>query len=240
MNQVIVIPARMGGTRLPGKPLIKIKGKEIIQRTWEQCVNVVDKEQIFIATEDSIIKDFCDNRNMQCILTEKAATAIDRIKLFSDQVEASGYINVQGDEPLANPQDIREILRYNMLYPNRIVFGKTDCSETEFRDYSKAKVVCDASGRLIYDSRSGIPACSGNKFKSAQRAIWIYAFNKASLDSYYSHGLGKIEGVEDTEIIRFLEIGLPVYCHELIGNSWAVDEPKDIDIVANMIEDLHG
>ena len=232
MKQVIVIPARMGGSRLPGKPLIKIKGIPMIERVWNQCRMIKSNEEIFVATEDKEINNFCDLKGIQSINTGSAPTAIDRVKLFSDQVQADSYINVQGDEPIVNPKDIEKIIQYNKLNPDRVVFGKTEANEKEFNDYSKAKVVCNKDNRLLYCSRAGIPLNNKGKFVSASRAIWIYGFNKEALDKYYmAYGNSIIEDIEDTEILRFLEIDIPVYCIDLIGDSWAVDEPKDLSEV---------
>ena len=238
MRQVIVIPARMKGTRLPGKPLIEILNKTMIWRVWNQCRKIHPPDDIYVATEDRVIKDHCDENNINCIITGKAKTAIDRIKLFSDIIKADSYINVQGDEPLVNPKDILSILQYNFKYPNRVVFGKTLANEEEFNDLSKAKVVCDLNGRLLYSSRAGIPINIKGDFVSAERAIWIYAFTKSSLNDYNKHmAQATLEKIEDNEIIRFLEIGIPVYCIDVIGNSWAIDEEKDIKIVESIILD---
>lgn len=224
----------MGGTRLPGKPLIKILGKPIIQHVWERCVQAHPSELIFIITEDDVIKTFCDQNKIQCLLTKKAETAIDRVKLASDIIDADVYINVQGDEPIVNINDIKTILSYTKLHPKRVVFGKTKATEEEFFDHSKAKVVCDESGRLIYSSRAGIPLSNKGKYVRAERAIWIYGFNKPALDKYHHNsGKTKLDMIEDNEIIRFLEIGTPVYCVDLIGDSWAVDEFKDLEVVKN-------
>ena len=152
MNQIIVIPARLKGTRLPGKPLMEILGKSIIWRVWYQCKKVHPEEKIFIATEDTEIEDHCKQYGINCIVTGMANTAIDRIKLFSDFVHADAYINVQGDEPIVNTQDILTVLKYNKVFPSRVVFGKTTANKTEFYDVSKAKVVCDLNGRLLYSS----------------------------------------------------------------------------------------
>ena len=154
MNQVIVIPARMHGTRLPGKPLIKILYKSIIWRVWNQCKKVHPNNNIFVATEDAEIKKHCDEHKINCVITGKANTAIDRIKLFSDIIKADSYINVQGDEPLINPKDILSVLDYNRRFPERVVFGKTIANIDEFNDISKAKVVCDINGKLLYSSRA--------------------------------------------------------------------------------------
>jgi 3-deoxy-manno-octulosonate cytidylyltransferase (CMP-KDO synthetase) len=236
MKQVIVIPARMSGTRLSGKPLIMIKGAPMIWHVWSKCRKIHDPSLIYIATEDVEIEEYCSKMHINCVNTGPADTAIDRIKLFSDLIAADAYINVQGDEPIVNTKDIKTILSYNKSYPDRIVFGKTLCSESEFYDYSKAKVVCSKSGRLMYSSRAGIPITNKGKFLSAERAIWIYAFNKKSLDSYFNCNYSEIEKIEDNEIIRFLELDIPVFCVDVIGDSWAVDEIKDVEIVEGLLD----
>lgn len=236
MKQVIIIPARMKGTRLPGKPLVLINGIPLIKHVWNRCIKVHEAVNIFVATEDDEIVDYCKNNSIQCIKTDKAETAIDRIKLVSDIISADSYINVQGDEPIVNTKDISSILSYNIKYPDRVVFGKTKATEIEFNDYSKAKVVCDKYGKLLYSSRAGIPISNKGKFVGAERAIWIYAFNKKALDAYFINaGETVLDIAEDNEIIRFLEIGIPVYCTDLIGDSWAVDEHKDLEIVSKRL-----
>ena len=236
MKQLIIIPARMKGTRLPGKPLVLINGIPLIKHVWNRCIKVHDADNIFVATEDDEIVDYCNNNSIQCIKTGKAETAIDRIKLVSDIISADSYINVQGDEPIVNTTDITSILSYNKKYPDRVVFGKTKATEIEFNDFSKAKVVCDKYGKLLYSSRAGIPISNKGKFVGAERAIWIYAFNKEALDAYFNNaGETVLDIAEDNEIIRFLEIGIPVFCTDLIGDSWAVDEYKDLEIVSKRL-----
>ena len=232
MKQIIVIPARMKGTRLPGKPLIKILGKTVIQHVWERCTEVMEKKNIFVATEDEIIVKHCNENKINCVLTKPAETAIDRIKFFSDEIKADSYLNVQGDEPIVNTKDITTLINYNKKYPARVVFGKAKANLDEFNDYSKAKVVCDLEGKLLYSSRAGIPLNNKGKFVSAERAIWLYAFNKNALDKYNSYSSKThLDMLEDNEIIRFLEINIPVYCVDMIGDSWAIDEKKDLKIV---------
>jgi len=236
MKQIIVIPARMKGTRLPGKPLMKILDKTIIWHVWDRCQQVHPSEKIFVATEDIEIKNYCEESGINCVVTGLANTAIDRVKLFSDTIVADSYINVQGDEPLINQNDILSILKYNREYPDRVVFGKSPANEQEFNDISKAKVVCDLNGKLLYSSRAGIPINNHGKFIKAERAIWIYGFSKKALDSFFKYkSQTPLEKIEDNEIIRFLEIGVPVYCIDVIGDSWAVDIPEDIEIVKTKI-----
>jgi len=236
-DSVLVIPARMSGTRLPGKPLIPIMGKPMIQHVVERCSEVVAKEQIFVVTEDFEIVNFVSALGFNVIKTEYAETAIDRIYLFSQIVDAQSYITVLGDEPLISPGDIETIIKAAYENRERVIIGKAKATLDEFNDTSKAKVVCALDGRLLYSSRAGIPVDKVGKYSSAYRAIWIYSIPKESLARYHkSSGRVLLEPLEGNEIIRFLEIGEPVYCIDVIGNSWAVDEPKDLEIVENVLK----
>jgi 3-deoxy-manno-octulosonate cytidylyltransferase (CMP-KDO synthetase) len=229
---VVVIPARMSGQRLPGKPMIDILGKPMIQHVYERCSSVVPADCVFVATEDDVIVDFCRNHEMNVVKTDSAPTAIDRIFLFSKQVVAKNYLTVLGDEPIINVKDISRVLEYAHDHPDRVVFGKCPATAEEFVDVSKAKVVCDIEGKLLYSSRAGIPVDKQGQFVRAERAIWIYSFPRSSLARYFNgRDSGKLEALESNEILRFLEIGEPVYCVDLIGDSWAVDESKDLEIV---------
>jgi 3-deoxy-manno-octulosonate cytidylyltransferase (CMP-KDO synthetase) len=234
---VIVIPARMKGTRLPGKPLIEIMGKTILQRVYDRCLEVLESENIYVATEDLEIEVYCNSNKIKVINTGYAESALDRIKLFSDIVSAKFYINVQGDEPLVNPNDIKKIIKETKKNINGVIIGKTKCNEKEFRDFSKAKVVCNKFGRLLYSSRAGIPLTPKGNYQNAERAIWVYGLQKEYLDDYYNgKDLCVLDKIEDNEILRFLELNINVFCIDLIGNSWAVDEPKDLNIIENLIK----
>ena len=238
-DQLIVVPARMSGTRLPGKPLINICGVPMIHHVWNRCIQVFDRNNVTIATEDQVIQDYCENTGLNCILTGKAESAIDRIKQVSEIVPARTYLNVQGDEPLVNLDDMITISKSALDNPDRIIFGKAQATEEEFYDYSKAKVVCDPRGKLLYSSRAGIPINNKGKYVGAERAIWIYAFPKRALDMYVDAvDYTRLDTIEDNEIIRFLEIGLDVYCVDLVGDSWAVDEPKDVEVVEARLKDI--
>lgn len=232
MRQIIVIPARMASSRLPGKAMIDILGKPVIRHVWERCAQVHPEKDIFVATEDQFIAEYCTENGMNCVNTGPAECATTRIKLFSDQVPAEAYLNIQGDEPLVNTRDVRRLLEYNRDNPARIVFGKTGCNEADFRDPSKAKVVCAPDGRLLFTSRAGIPLDIRGNFASAERAIWLFAFYRDALERYVEQRTySKIDRIEQLDIIRFLELDIPVYCIDMIGDSWAVDEPKDVKIV---------
>ena len=104
---ILVIPARYNSTRLPGKPLIDIAGKIMIQRVYEQCLKAVESSKIFIATDDNRIREKCEEFGAQVVMTSaNCLTGTDRVAEISSIISAKYYINIQGDEPLFNPSDI--------------------------------------------------------------------------------------------------------------------------------------
>ena len=134
---------------------------------------------------------------------------------------------------------MKKVIEYSKKHPDRVVIGKTKASESEFYDISKAKVVWDNEGKLLYSSRAGIPIDNSGKYQGAERAIWIYAFPVKSLIKYFiASETTKLDVIEDNEILRFLEIGVPVYCINVIGDSWAVDELKDLKVVEEKLSKL--
>ena len=225
----------MQSTRLPGKPLIKINGVTILERVHKKCEKVLDKKRIFIATESQEIVDFCKKKNLNCINTGKANTALDRIGKFSYHVDSDIYINVQGDEPVINIKDIKKIIKCSSYYKNSVLFGKAACDKKTFYDYSKAKVVVDSNNRVLYTSRAGIPLNIKGKFVKAFKAVWIYSLPKKIIRKYLSNAQGKLEFLEQNEVVRFLEMGINTYAIDLSGNSWAVDEKKDLSVIKKII-----
>jgi CMP-2-keto-3-deoxyoctulosonic acid synthetase len=236
---LIVIPARMSSSRLPGKPLIKIAGVPMIHHVWNRALQVTSSDNIVVATEDNEIIDYCITNDINCILTDKAASEVDRVKLVSDKIAAKIYICACGDEPLINVEDIKTIIAKSDSSKNQFIIGRKSIDENQFNDPSKAKIVFDEQNRVLYASRAGIPVDYKGQFQKAHKAIWIHSYTKNVLDSYFSQGLCSAESLDGLSIHRFLKIGIPVYCIDLIGDSWAVDEPKDIKIVEDRLRNLH-
>jgi len=234
-KKIIVIPARMNSTRLPGKPLIKIGEKTILERVYLKCLKVMDKNNVYVATESKEIVHFCKLKKIKCINTGKAKTALDRIGKFSDFVDADIYINVQGDEPIINLKDIRKIVNLKSFYKDKVVFGKAKCNLKTFNDHSKAKVVVGKKNKVLYSGRGQIPMTISGKFFEAYKAVWIYSLPKKLIRKYLQNGQSKLEKIEGNEILRFLEIGIDTYAINLIGDNWAVDEKKDLAVVKKIL-----
>jgi len=236
---LVVIPARMGSARLPGKPLIDIAGLPMLHHVWNRAVSVFNSDDIVIATEDKEIEDYCLSNNLNCMLTNRTFTGEEKVKLVSDKILAKTYICVLGDEPLINTNDLHTIKEAATLHPDIVLMGRKMIDESDFHDYSKAKIVFDLNDRLLYASRAGFPLTTEGKFDKAHKAIWLHSFSKDTLDVYFDSPPTPLEKVESLSIIRFLELGIEVKCIDLIGDSWAVDEPKDIKIVEDRLRNLH-
>src|SRR4051794_23575628 len=156
MQYVIVIPARHASSRLPGKPLIDLDGTPMIVRTYRQCVQAAPAEQVFVATDSEEIRRTCEQAGIRTIMTSsRCMTGTDRVAEVAEQIEADTYINVQGDEPLFNPADLRLLIKASLASNNSVINGYCAISdERDFRNSSIPKVVFRPDGRLLYMSRA--------------------------------------------------------------------------------------
>ena len=159
MKTVIIIPARFKSSRFPGKPLTPILGKPMILWVAEICAKVLPVEFVYIATDDSRIKEIVENAGFNVVMTsEKALTGTDRIADAANQIDADIYINVQGDEPLLNPNDILSIINIKKKYPNEVINGYCRISDNEDpTSLNIPKVVFNENSQMIYMSRQLIP-----------------------------------------------------------------------------------
>jgi 3-deoxy-manno-octulosonate cytidylyltransferase (CMP-KDO synthetase) len=237
---VVVIPARMASSRLPNKPLIKILGKSLIERTWNQVIKAVDKSKVFVLTDDIEILNHCNNLNINVVITsDRCLTGTDRIAEFALNFQAKYYINVQGDEPLVNPEDILKVIDCIKNEENLIINGYAKISNSE--DYFSPnipKVVFREDNRLLYMSRSPIPGNKKKTFSESFRQICIYGFPyKALIDFSSKSSKAFFEDIEDIEILRFLELGYDVKMVELSADSISVDVKEDIEKVIDRLNE---
>ena len=239
MKSIIVIPARYQSTRFPGKPLIDIAGKSMIERVYEQCAKAFPIENIYVATDDERIIEHCRLKGIQSILTsDQCFTGTDRIAEFAEKIDADYYINVQGDEPVFNPDDITELLGQLEKHNNEVINGYCEIdNEDDYHSLSVPKVVFRPDGRLLYMSRSAIPGNKKGSFNLAFRQVCIYAFPKQSLIAFRELGSKtKFENEEDIEILRFLELGFDVKMVKMSNDSIPIDNPEDLQKVLNRLQ----
>ena len=241
MNKIaIIIPARFESSRFPGKPLAKILGKEMIIRVAKICQRAVGKKNVFIATDNLKIKKVCSNFNLNVIMTSSnCANGTDRIFLASKEIKSKIIINVQGDEPMIKINDILKVIKFKKKYPDCVVCGFSSISHKEAKNVNVPKVVINKNNKLIYMSRSLIPGAKKNSIKrNFFKQVCIYAFNKKELKKFYNFKkkFSKNETAEDIEILRFLELDIPIKMVKVSGSSIAVDIKSDIKKVEKKLK----
>jgi len=239
LEVVIIIPARYQSSRLPGKPLIDICGKSMIRRTYERCSLALNSEKVYVATDDDRIYRHCSKYNMNVIMTSSTCkTGTDRVYEATKKIDADIYINVQGDEPIINPEDIKLIISASKRNPNFIIGGMCSIQKSDFNNPTIPKVVTRSDGRLLYASRAGIPCTKELSFVGANKQVCIYAFSKYSLSEFASvEKKTHLEEIEDIEILRFLELGRDVQMIKVSNTSMAVDVFEDVEKVRGLIDD---
>jgi 3-deoxy-manno-octulosonate cytidylyltransferase (CMP-KDO synthetase) len=233
MKSVIMIPARFKSSRFPGKPLVSLLGKPMILWVAELCSKALEREDVYVATDDRRIHDVVTAAGFKAVMTgDDAPTGTDRLAEAATKIDADIYINVQGDEPLLDPEDIRKVIGYKEQYPEEIINGYCALGPLEDpNDVNIPKVVFSESGRLLYMSRRAVPGykADGNRPTEYYKQVCIYAFSKKELMMFRSFNRkSAIEKHEDIEILRFLEWNQPIRMVRTKGASYAVDVPEDV------------
>ena len=238
MNYIVVIPARYKSSRLPGKPLIKLRGTPMIIRTYRQCLKAVSSNNIYVATDSNLIKKTCDREGIQVVMTSpNCLTGTDRVAEVAKKIKAKYYINVQGDEPLFNPNDLKKLLKFTKRKTNDVLLGY--CKLTNLKQFlskNVPKLVFDKNKYLIYSSRSPIP--NQNKVNMSQtfKGVWAYLFPREKL-LRFGHEKKKtfLEQIEDIEILRWIELGIKVKLVKMSEHSHPVDTMSDIKKVVKKL-----
>ena len=238
INYLIVIPARYQSSRFPGKPLADIHGKSMIRRVWEKCVEAASADNVLVATDDNRIMEHCKDHEMQVDLTSnECLTGTDRLYEVAQKRKADVYINVQGDEPLISPIDIKTVLQAAQNEPD--ITLNAMCSiknEDDFRNPNVPKVITRKDGRLLYMSRAPVPTNKQLGFEKAMKQVCIYAYPRDALITFGSlKEKTPLESIEDLEILRLLELGYEVKMIEVSDYSVAVDTQQDLDRVRSLI-----
>ena len=238
-NFIVVIPARFGSKRLPGKPLKKILGIPMVIRTSMQCLKVVKRSQLIVATDDRRIQKCCKKYSINSILTSKnCKTGTDRVAEVAKKIKVKNYINVQGDEPIFNPIDLKNMIKQAKKNRNKILLGYTKIeNKINIGNKNIPKVVFDKNENLLYASRNPIPFVNLNKSCKSWRQVLVYSFPRVEVLKFYNMRKKTfLEEKEDIEILRFLEIGSKVKLVKMTNKSHPVDTMKDFHQVEKFLK----
>lgn len=252
MAYTVVIPARYGSTRLPGKPLLEIQGKTMVQRVWEQA-GLSNAERVVIATDDRRIFEAAQAFGAQvCMTSVEHASGTDRLQEVSAELDLAGddiVVNVQGDEPLIPPQVIDQVAANLSDHPHAGI--ATLCEDIDSVDDlinpNVVKVVSDAQGMALYFSRAPIP-WPRDAFMHARdvmpsvgswyRHIGLYAYRVGFLHQFVSWSPAPEEQLESLEQLRALHHGVGIHVDRAAHTVPAgVDTHDDLLLVRALLKE---
>jgi len=238
MSVVAIIPARYASTRFPGKPLVDIAGKPMIQRVYERTLQAATVQRVIIATDDQRIFDAVTAFGGEAQMTrDDHPSGTDRLAEVAARIDAELVVNVQGDEPLIDPQMIDAAVAPLVADPS-IVMGTLSTALTdpaEFASPNVVKVVTDRAGFALYFSRSSIPCgrdlAAGSIPPGAAKHVGLYVYRRDFLLAYPTLPETPLEQLEKLEQLRALEHGHRIRVVTTDKTSIGVDVPEDVDKV---------
>lgn len=233
-----VIPARWGSTRFPGKILAPLCGKPLVQWVWERASASTQLSHLLVATDDPRIADVVRGFGGQAVMTQPDhPSGTDRVAEAITELDVDAAINIQGDEPLIDPTLIDALARdicadadWDMATAAEAIIDPALVAQP-----SVVKVVCDASGRALYFSRSPIPHVREPQDEVPTTArhlrhIGIYAYRRTFLNQLVQTPPSPLEQAEKLEQLRALHIGGRIKVVVTSCPALGVDEPADVPL----------
>lgn len=234
----IVIPARYGSTRLPGKPLADIAGKPMVQHVYERACQVAGVQTVLVATDDERVMQTVQAFGGRCVMTSPDhPSGTDRLVEVMVQVPADIYVNLQGDEPLVRPQDVQRLVD-GMLADASVAVG-TLChaiDAQEARNPNAVKVVLADNGDALYFSRSLIPYPRDTEEASYFKHVGVYAYRHEVLAQYADLPQPMMEKAEKLEQLRLMAAGLRIRVFAVEPTGPGVDTPECLERVRALMQ----
>jgi len=223
MKSLIVIPARYNSTRLPGKPLLDIGGKSMIQRVWEACV-LSNADEVIIATDNREIFDNVSEYAKVVMTSNRCESGTERvIEAALMFPEYDTIINVQGDEPFVDPEDIDIVINQVQTIPSKISTLITNLEQHEAQDRNCVKCVCDYKTVCMF-TRS--PLYFSNK--TVYKHIGIYGFSRKNLETISTLSTKTLNEESDKlEQLRWMDNGLGIIASYTRNKSIGIDTLDD-------------
>ncbi len=247
MDFFIIIPARYGSKRLPGKPLLDICGKPMVLRVVERASLIPDIKGLFVATDDEKIKEVVEDAGFNAIMTSREhPSGTDRIYEAAKKVGLSKedvVINCQGDQPLL---DILSVQKMVSLFKREKDFLMTTVATPinfiEAQDPNRVKVVLDKDSRALYFSRSPIPYDRDRVFDPKERCylrhLGLYCYTMELLERFVSWPVGSLEQTERLEQLRVLENGYKIGVAIIKNAPIDVDTIEDLEAVRSIFKNM--
>ncbi|NQV57198.1 MAG: 3-deoxy-manno-octulosonate cytidylyltransferase [Rhodospirillales bacterium] len=239
MSTLAIIPARMASTRFPGKPLADIAGRPMIAWVWDRAVAAKTVDHVVIATEDDVIAEYCAANGMEAVMTSSDhLTGTDRGAEVARRIDADIYVNVQGDEPLIDPDSIDAVvmcLKDNLERGIEVSTGYVAVADDDqLDDPSVVHLVPTLDGCVMTLSRFPVPYPMAETMPRTLH-VGLYAFTGAALQRFAQWERGPVERAESGEMLRYLEHGERIACVAVAPGSIGVDTPEDAAKVAKIL-----
>jgi 3-deoxy-manno-octulosonate cytidylyltransferase (CMP-KDO synthetase) len=244
-----IIPARYESSRFPGKPLVMIDGKSMIQRVYEQALKCKELSSVMIATDSEVIEKHIRTFNGNVTLTsvhhnsgtERCNEVIGKLDIEQKDPDTI-IINIQGDEPFIDPRQISELAGMFKNQDIRIAtLMKKIKSDDELSNPNVVKVIFDINFKAIYFSRFSIPFYRGKnkeewlKERAYFKHIGIYAYRAPVLREIAKLNGSPLEKAESLEQLRWIENGYAIHVRETEFESFSIDTPADLLKITNTI-----
>lgn len=240
MKIVGIIPCRYGSFRFPGKPLADIWGKPMMWHVYQQARKCRRLDAVYIATDDARIEKACRDFSLNVLMTRNDhATGTDRVAECAERLEGDVFVNVQGDEPMIEPDAIGTVV--DAIVECRDVRTVASNAFTPFVhttdviDANNVKAVMATDSSALYYSRQPIPYPKGGPARYF-RQLGLYAFRRDGLEIFAKLRPGPVENAEGVEMLRFLEHGYRVQMVEVKDDSVPVDTPADLERVRALMK----
>lgn len=242
MRVLGVIPARYKSSRFEGKPLADILGKPMIQHVYERAIRAKSFDLIVVATDDERIYEAVKKFGGEVVMTSPdCPTGTHRVAEVARRIDCQIVANIQGDEPLLEPEMLDSIVQPLLEDPSIPVCTLVQriTSEEDFRNPNVVKVIVDRQGFAMYFSRAPIPGnkdLSWNPKAPMFRHIGLYAYRKEALMWFVNTPPAPFESAEGLEQLRFLEHGLRIKVVETEHSTIGVDTPADLEKVISRLK----
>jgi 3-deoxy-manno-octulosonate cytidylyltransferase (CMP-KDO synthetase) len=219
-----IIPSRINSSRFPGKPLVKLNGRELILRVCDiasQC-KLIDK--IIVATEDEIISNLVTINGYDAAITSKQITCTHRVSDVAKQLNYDYFINIQGDEPCLNSLIIDRMINFSIQNDHNVVQATYPISQEDLEDEDCVKAVVN-NGKIIYLTRN--PEIITQNLTGI---AGVYVYKKSSIVNFTSYDLTLVEAWEGLDTLGFIGKD-DVIPYEFPSRTFAIDRPSDVKVV---------
>ncbi len=239
---VIVIPARYGSTRLPGKPLISLAGKPMIERVYSRAKLSRLAQRVIVATDDDRIVKAVESFGGEALMTRNThRTGTERVSEVAAHANGKIFVNVQGDEPLVDAEAVDAAI--NVLLEDEDISLSTVATPIkipgDIMDPNVVKTVLDFDDNALYFSRAPIPWVRDTASTIQVRHLkhlGLYAFKRDALLEYPTLPQGTLEKIEQLEQLRWLENGWKMRVAEVQHDAVSVDVPEDVARVEKLLQ----